>query len=53
MIDLCEDLLMHSCNKEFYAATQEGKNKKFYIIESRLLISLLPNQFFVYPYPVG
>ena len=27
MIDLCEDLLMHSCNKEFYVATQEGKNK--------------------------
>ena len=30
MIDLCEDLLMHSCAKEFYAG---GEKQKFYIIE--------------------
>ena len=53
MIDLCEDLLMHSGNKEFYVGYAGGEKQKFYITESRLLISLLSNQFFVYPYPVG
>ena len=49
MIDhLCEDLLMYSCNKEFYSG---GEKQKFFIIETRLLISLLSTQLFVYPYP--
>ena len=48
MIDhLCEDLLMHSRDKEFYSG---GEKQKFYIIETRLLISLVSTQLFVYPY---